>query len=118
VQCFRDLFTSDNSKTKGQWTQASEQATAALNQSSKNAPKTLQKHARNFISTQKPLINLYGTWTQARIEADKEFAQEINIYLQSKGKYVKANDISVFLNDKDVQKKWNLTKTIKKATAK
>ena len=118
VQYFLNLFTGDNSKTKGQWTQASEQEAAALNQRSKNAPKTLREHAKNFISTKKAPTNPYGTWTQARIETDEEFAQEINIYLQSKGKYVKANDISVFLNDKDVQKKWNLKKTIGKATAK
>ncbi|KAF8881271.1 hypothetical protein CPB84DRAFT_1751214 [Gymnopilus junonius] len=107
------------SESKGLWSQASEQAAAALNQKSKNAPKTLRDHARKFISTKKPPENSYGTWTKARIDADKEFAQEINLFLQSKGKYVKANDISVFLNDKEIQKKWELLKkTIGKATAK
>ena len=118
VQCFLNLFTSDNSKTKGQWTQSSEQAAAALNQKAKMAPKTLRENARKFLSTKKAPENPYGTWTHARIDTDEEFAHEINLFLQSKGKYVKANDISEYLNDKDVQKKWGLKKTIGKATAK
>jgi transposase len=118
VQCFLNLFTGDTSKTKGQWTKASEQAAAALNQTSKNAPKTLREHARKFITTKKTPNNPYGTWTKSLIDTDEEFAQEINIYLQSKGKYVKASDISIFLNDRDIQRKWGLKKTIGKATAK
>ena len=39
----------------------------------------------------------------ARIDADEELAQEINIYLQEKGKYVKANDIAEYLNKPEVQ---------------
>ena len=118
VQLFLSLFTGKKSKTKGQWTRSSEQAAASINRTSKNAPKALREHAKKFISTRKPPDNPYGTWTEAHIDADEEFAQEINLHLQSKGKYLKADDISVFLNTKDVQDKWGLKKSIGKATAK
>ena len=118
IQSFLCLFMGEKSATKGQWTKASEQAAQSLGQPSKNAPKTLRNYAKKFIATKKPPTNLYGTSTQACIDADEEFAQNVNLYLQSKGKYVKADDITVYLNKPDVQQQWDLKKSIGKATAK
>ena len=118
VQLLLNLSTGKKLKTKGQWTRSLEQAAVSINKTSQNAPKTLQEHAKKFISTKKPSGNPYSTWIKACISADEEFAQEINLHIQSKGKYLKADDISVFLNTKDVQDKWGLKKSIGKATAK
>jgi hypothetical protein len=43
-------------------------------------------------------VNPYGTWTKSRVETDEEFAQDINLHLQSLRKYVKAHDIVTYLN--------------------
>ena len=120
IQSFLNLFMGEQSTTKGQWTKASEQAAQSLGQASesKNAPKTLRNNAKKFISTKKPPTNPYGTWTHARIDTDEEFAQIINLYLQSKGKYVKADDITIYLNKLDVQQQWDLKKSVGKATSK
>lgn len=117
VQCFLNLFAGEKSTTKGEWTKSSEQASQCLGKTSAYAPKKLREQAKKFISSKKPPTNPYGTWTQSRIDADEEFAQDISLYLQSEGKYVKAEHICAYLNKTEVQEKWGLKKSIGKSTA-
>ena len=71
--------------------------------------------------------NVKGKW----MEASKQAAQALGkatdhksrslretTNLQSKGKYVKADDITEYLKDPEVQSRWGLTKSISRATAK
>jgi len=59
-----------------------------------------------------------GSWKTSRIEEDKEFKQDIALYLQSKGKYIKVADIVEYLNKSEVKEKWDLKKSISLATTK
>ena len=115
---FLRLYTSDKSDVKGQWTKAAEQAALVHGKPTEHASRQIRRNAKEFVATQKPPENPYGTWARSKIEEDEELQQEINLHLQSKGKYVKAEDIVTYLKDPDVQAKWGFKKTIHLATAK
>ena len=83
--------------------EASKQAAVAACKPTNHQERKLREEAKKFISTHDVPKNPYGAWSMARIDADEELAQEINIYLQEKGKYVKANDIAEYLNKPEVQ---------------
>lgn len=114
-----NLFTRERSNVKGQWMAASEQATTAISGNpSKSASRKLRENAKQFLAQKQAPKSPYGSWNRSRIDTDEGFAQEINLYLQSKGKYVKADDIAVYLSQPDVQEKWGLKKSIGRATCK
>ncbi|KAJ3506528.1 hypothetical protein NLJ89_g6819 [Agrocybe chaxingu] len=114
VRTMLRFFTLDQSETKGEWGKSAKLASAATGKSAR----TIKEKAREFIRTQKPPDNPYGTWSCAKIEEDEVLKQEIGLHLQGKGKYVKANDIVIYLNEPEVKQKWGLKKTISTATAK
>ncbi|KAF8151413.1 hypothetical protein B0H34DRAFT_678049 [Crassisporium funariophilum] len=118
VKVFLNLFTAKNSKVKGEWMAASKQAVSALGKPTKHTSRKLCKEAKKFLTQKQVPQSPYGAWNQSRIDTNKEFAQEINLYLQSKGKYVKSDDISVYLSKPEVQEKWGLKKLIGRATCK
>ena len=103
LKVFFNLITAANSKVKGRWMEASKQAAVAACKPTKHQERKLREEAKKFISTHDVPKNPYGAWSMARIDANEELAQEINIYLQEKGKYVKANDIAEYLNKPEVQ---------------
>lgn len=97
---------------------ASEQAVSAIGKLTKHASRKLREEAKKFLTQKQVLQSPYSAWNQSHIDTDEEFAQEINLYLQSKGKYVKADDIAVYLSKLKVQEKWGLKKSIGRATCK
>lgn len=112
------LYTGEKSAVKGQWIPASQQAAQAVGSGTSYASTQLRKQAKKFLSSHKVPPTPWGAWNRSRIDTDEELAQEINLYLQAKGKYVKAEHICEYLNQPDVKEKWGLKKTIGKSTAK
>jgi hypothetical protein len=98
--------------------EASIEAAQAHGKSTKNASEQLRSRAKKFIIDHQVPESPYGAWNISLIEADEELKQDLALFLQSRGKYVKAKDIVEYLKDKDVKKKWGLTKDISLATAK
>ena len=98
--------------------EASKQAAISTGKPTNYQERKLREEAKKFISTHNVPKTPYGAWNLARIDADEELAQEINLYLQEKGKYVKADDISEYLNKPEVKSRWELKKSISRATCK
>ena len=117
IETMLNLYTGERSKVKGSWMAASAQAAQAHGQKPGHA-RSLRSHAKKFVELRMVPVNPFGAWTKSRIETDEEFAQDINLHLQSLGKYVKAHDIVTYLNRPDVKLKWGLKTTISDATAK
>lgn len=69
--------------------------------------KRLRRHIRKFINTDNLPENQYGTWNASVLE-DEDLATEITEHLQSKGKYMKADDIVQYLKVPEVQVRFNL----------
>lgn len=118
IQMMLNLYTSTKSKVKGQWMEASLQASQACGKHSKYAAEKLREKAKEFISSRKVPESPYGAWNISKIDTDEDLKQELSLFLQSKGKYVRANDIIEYLKDPEVLKRWELTKPISQATAK
>ena len=118
IQTFLNLFTSDKSKFKGRWMEASIEASQALSKLAKYASEMLRNRAKKFITDYQVPETPYGGWNISLIDADEELKQEIALFLQSKGKYVKAAHIIEYLKDPEIKNKWGLKKEISLATAK
>jgi hypothetical protein len=118
IRTFLNLFTGAKSNTKGKWIEASKEAAQALGKPTEHKSRNLRETAKKFVVSQKVPQSPYGSWNISKIQEDEEFAQEINLHLQTKGKYVKADDIMEYLKDPEVQLRWGLKKTISHATAK
>lgn len=103
--------------SKGSWMAASVQAAQAHGEKPGHA-RQLRRDAKTFVASQEVPANPYGAWSKLQIEADEEFAQDINLHLQSLGKYVKAHDIVTYLEQPDVQVKWGLKNTVSDSTVK
>ena len=116
LEIFLNLFTGANSNVKGKWMEASKEAAIATGRPTDHQERRLREEAKKFIFTHKVPKSPFGASNISIIDADEELAQEINLYLQEKGKYVKANDIAEYLKKPEVQSRWNLKKTISKAT--
>lgn len=58
-----------------------------------------------------------GKWKSSIID-NEELASELNLHLQTVGKFVKAGDLVQYLSCPDVQEQFQLKKTISLATAK
>jgi hypothetical protein len=117
IKTILHLYMREQSKVKSLWIAALAQATQAHGKKPGHA-RNLQSHTRKFVESCTVLVNLFGAWTKSRIKTDKKFAQDINLHLQSLGKYVKAHNIVTYLDQPDVKLKWGLKKTISDATAK
>ena len=118
VRAFLNLFTGSKSKVRGQWMEASKEAAQACGNPTNYKERKLRDDAKKFIKTRAVPQSPYGSWNMSKIDADEELAQEINLYLQEKGKYVKADDIREYLQKPEVQSRWDLKKSISSATAK
>ena len=113
LQSLKALFwsyTADKSTVKGQWIPALQQAALFVGTGSAYSETQIWKQAKEFLPTHKILSSRYGAWNQSRINTDEELAQEINLYLQAKGKYVKAEDICQYLNQPEVKERWGFKK--------
>ena len=81
-----------------------------------NLDGSIKIHHLNLTQKEKALRRWLGNISL--IDADEELKQEIALFLQSKGKYVKAAHIIEYLKDPEIKKKWDLKKEISLATAK
>ncbi|KAK2460996.1 hypothetical protein APHAL10511_006988 [Amanita phalloides] len=117
VQTLLNLFTDVGSSTYDRWMASSFLATTSLRKKCGHARK-LHKCARDFINEGKIPENSYGSWVKAKVEADEDLAQELKLYLQSVGKYVKAQDLVQYMKQPDVQAKYGMEKPISLSTAK
>ncbi|THG92559.1 hypothetical protein EW026_g8379 [Hermanssonia centrifuga] len=63
-------------------------------------------------------MNPYGVWCETLLDEDEDFVNELNVHLQSCGKYVRALDIVHYLDQADVKERYGLEKTVSLATAK
>ena len=120
IRTFLNLFAGakSNVTVKGKWIEASKEAAQALGKPTDHKSRSLRETAKKFIASRTVPQSPYGSWNISKIQEDEEFVQDINLHLQSKGKYVKAADITEYLKDPEVQSRWGLKKTISHATAK
>ena len=114
------LYTSEKSNTHGQWTESANQMgiKSRKNNISDSKSHTIHKHTKEFITEWLIPQNPFGTWSHSKIDEDEELKQELNLYLQSKGLYMRAEDVKEFLNDPEVREKFGINKNIHLATAK
>ncbi|KAF9481284.1 hypothetical protein BDN70DRAFT_803826 [Pholiota conissans] len=78
----------------------------------------LREWTRAFINDRTCLpINVYGTWSRSLLDHE-DLAQELNLHLQSVGKYVTANHLMEYMSREDVKNQWNVKRDISYATAK
>ncbi|OBZ62739.1 hypothetical protein A0H81_15008 [Grifola frondosa] len=91
--------------------------TAASHGKSSHIAKQIRKWTRSFIADREDLpLNLYGAWNTSLLDKG-ELAKEIHAHLQGIGRYVKAQDIVVFLDIPEIKEKYALKHTISLATA-
>ena len=113
----RRLSSSKNPHARGIWTSSSE--TIRLTQG--RGPwfaRSLRKWTHTFITDHGALPeNPYGKWSTARLY-DEDLIDEIQLHLQSIGKYVRAADIVEYLNRPEVQEHLKIKKSISLSTAK
>ena len=97
------MYTSEKSKT-GQWTESANQTgfRSGKNNVSDSKSCTICKHAKVFITERLISQNLFGTWSHSKIDEEEELKQELNLYLQSKGLYMRAEDVKEFLNNPEI----------------
>lgn len=80
--------------------------------------RNLRDWTRTFITDRHSLPrSKMGTWNESLIDKKPELKAEINLYLQSIGKYVRALDIVEFLEDPLVQLRHGLERGISLSTA-
>lgn len=120
VQIFLRMYTSEQSSTHGQWTESASQAAIGSGKKklSDSKSRTIRKRAKEFITRRLVPQNPFGTRSHSKIDEDEEFKQELNLYLQSKGLYMRAENIKEFLNDPEIREKYGINKNIHLATAK
>ena len=120
VQSFLRMYTSERSKTHGQWTESAYQTAikSGKDNMSDSKSRAIRKRAKEFITKRLVPQNPFGTWSHSKIDEDEELKQELNLHLQSKGLYMCAEDIKEFLNDPEIQEKYGFNRNICLATAK
>ena len=99
----------------GSWMQASMDIAGSETKGSWRA-RILRASAKSYIQTRELPMHDYGK-RKSRIN-NEELSSEIQIHLQSVGKYASAEDIVKFSKDDDVQKRYDFTKPICLTTAK
>ncbi|KAJ3560171.1 hypothetical protein NP233_g11011 [Leucocoprinus birnbaumii] len=101
---------------RGNWTKAAQEA-AHLCCHAPYYAENLKKWARDFLqdSAELPRIN-HGGGCQSIID-DDDVTQDIQIYLQSIGKFIKARDIVDYCSTPEMLEQLGRTKSISKSTA-
>ena len=79
--------------------------------------RTLRRWAREYLVDRTLPTQAYGTWTSSVLEND-ELQQDLCTFLQSKGKYIRAQDVIGYLGDPEVQARFGVKKGISLATGK
>ena len=83
VQCFLRMYTSEKSKTHGQWAESASQTgiRSGKNNVSDSKSRTICKRAKEFITELLISQNPFGTWSHSKIDEEEELKQELNLYL-------------------------------------
>jgi hypothetical protein len=111
------LYTNPKSATFEHWTAASIQASTSIGKGVAHA-RNLCTWSRSFIRSHEDIpINPFGLWHTSLLD-DEDLAMELQLHLQSIGKYVRAQDICDYLRSPEALARWGLEKTISPATAK
>jgi hypothetical protein len=111
------LYTNPKSATFEHWTAASIQASTSIGKGVAHA-RNLRTWSRSFIRSHEDIpINPFGLWHTSLLD-DEDLAMELQLHLQSIGKYVRAQDICDYLRSPEALARWGLEKTISPATAK
>ena len=98
------------------WTQASLD-TAQDHERGPHHARMLRKWTHAFLANRDHLpCNIYGTWNFTKLD-DEDFAQAIQLHLQSLGPYIRAQDVVDFVKWPETMEKFNLNKPISLATA-
>lgn len=119
IEAFLRLYTREGSDFRGQWMKASEQASVAMNGNGKRYghSRGLRTRAQEFILERVIPENPFGSWAKSRLDVDGELAYDIALYLQEKGRYVRAQDIIDFFNDPHSRFKHDIKEIISVGTA-
>ncbi|PIL28057.1 hypothetical protein GSI_09809 [Ganoderma sinense ZZ0214-1] len=125
MQCIQSLLevytqrlgSSKNPRARGLWLSSSDTVRLTKGKGAWFA-RSLRRWTRSFINDHTALpINPYGKWTTSRL-FDEDLVDEIQLHLQSIGKYVRAADIVEYLNREEVQSRLKIKKSISLSTAK
>ena len=116
MQQFLSAYVNIQSVTSNRWIAASVQVAISVQRKPWYA-RTIRKRTRAFINDREDLpYNIYGDWNESLLDKDESLAADIQIYLQSIGKFMKAMDIVNFL-DTEMRARTGLKKRISLATA-
>lgn len=117
IQTMINLYIQPKSTTYDRWIAASVQAAASQGKGPAQARK-LRAGTKAFIRNHEDLpVNPFGFWAQCPLD-DEDLKAELQLHLQSIGKYVRAQDICDYFHDESVRERWDLEKPISLATAK
>ena len=100
----------------GNWINASLD-TAKMFVSKPRSARSLRRWARAYIANRTLPTQGYGMWSSSVLENDG-LQQDLCTYLQSKGKYIRSQDIVDYLDDMENRARFMLKKGISLATAK
>ncbi|PIL30872.1 hypothetical protein GSI_07041 [Ganoderma sinense ZZ0214-1] len=125
MECMHNLLelytqrvsSSKNPRARGVWG-ASSETIRLIQGRGPSFARSLRRWTRTFIADHTALPeNPYGKWTRARLY-DEDLVDEIQLHLQSIGKYVRAADIVEYLNRPEVRDRFEIKKSISLSTAK
>ncbi|KII87524.1 hypothetical protein PLICRDRAFT_112639 [Plicaturopsis crispa FD-325 SS-3] len=117
IRTFLTHYTSPNSPSKGAWIAASLVTANGVSKSGWHA-RQLRSWARAFIGDRSDIpTNPYGSWNISWLD-ENDLSEEIQLHLQSIGKYVRAMDMVHYLDRPEVKERLRMKKTISLATAK
>ena len=117
IQTMINLYTRPKSTTYDRWTAASVQAASSLGKGLAQARK-LRACSKAFIRNHEDLpVNPFGFWALCPLD-DEDLKAELQLHLQSIGKYVRAQDICDYFRDESIRERWDLEKPVSLATAK
>ena len=117
MQQYLSAYVNVQSVTSNKWIAASVQVAVSV-QWKPSYARTLRKRTRAFIDDREDLpYNIYGEWTESLLNKDESLAADIQIHLQSIGKFMKAIDIVDFLDTEEMRACTGLKKQISLATA-
>jgi hypothetical protein len=122
MSVFFNLYIVDRQNSDGDdnnraaWSMISLLAARAAGQGPWSA-RRLREWNRAYVNNRESLpINIYGRWNVSSL-ADEDYATELHLHLQSKGKCIAAHDIIRYLNEPGVMERFGLKKNISLSTA-
>ena len=117
MQQFLSAYLNPQSVTSNKWIAASLQVAISVQRKPWYA-RIIRKRTRAFIADREDLpYNIYGEWNESLLDKDESLAAEIQIHLQSIGKFMKAMDIVNFLDTPEMRARTGLQKRLSLATA-